>query len=331
MKKEYIKDEKALKELNEMEFNVTQQCGTEPAFRNKFWDHKEEGLYVDIVSGEPLFSSIDKFNSHSGWPSFTKPVEKDHVIEHADESHGMRRVEVKSRHGNSHLGHVFPDGPREDGGMRYCINSASLRFVPKDKLKEEGYEDYVFLFEKDSMNQKEATKETAILAGGCFWGVQDLLRKLDGVLNTKVGYTGGHTQDATYKKIKQGDTGHAEAIEIVFDPNVISYKKILEFFFTIHDSTTLNRQGNDIGDSYRSAIFFINETQEKIANELIEEINASGILPATIKTNVIKATEFFNAEEEHQDYLEKHPGGYTCHWIRPEWDLKPKANKSTAA
>lgn len=135
-----------LKKLDDIQYHVTQDCGTEPAFKNKYWDNKESGIYVDIVTGEPLFSSLAKFESGTGWPSFTEPLEKQNVIEHEDNQFGMKRVEVKSKHGDSHLGHVFEDGPRDKGGMRYCINSASLRFIPVDQLKAEGYEQYLELF-----------------------------------------------------------------------------------------------------------------------------------------------------------------------------------------
>ncbi len=146
--KKYSKDPKRISELTEFQHHVTQNSGTEPPFRNEFWDHKEEGLYVDIVSGEPLFSSKDKFDSGCGWPSFDKTLAADHnnVTEHADLTHGMRRVEVRSKHGDSHLGHVFDDGPT-DTGLRYCINSASLRFIPKDKLEAEGYGEFKKIFE----------------------------------------------------------------------------------------------------------------------------------------------------------------------------------------
>ncbi|MDX2184695.1 MAG: peptide-methionine (R)-S-oxide reductase MsrB [Gemmatimonadaceae bacterium] len=132
--------------LTPEEYAVTQQCGTEPPFRNKYWNHKEPGLYVDIVSGEPLFASVHKFDSGTGWPSFTQPVKREHVTEHLDVSHGMRRVEVRSMHGDSHLGHVFPDGPRSAGGMRYCINSASLKFIPLAELEAAGYGEFMALF-----------------------------------------------------------------------------------------------------------------------------------------------------------------------------------------
>jgi peptide-methionine (R)-S-oxide reductase len=142
----YDKTAEALSRLTPEQFRVTQNAGTERPFANDFWDTKEPGLYVDVVSGEPLFASFDKFDSGTGWPSFTKPIEAENVIENVDRSHGMVRTEVRSRHGDSHLGHVFPDGPREKGGLRYCMNSASLRFIPKDKLETEGYGDYIRLF-----------------------------------------------------------------------------------------------------------------------------------------------------------------------------------------
>lgn len=143
--KQYAKDPAKISELSDIQQYVTQACGTEPPFQNAYWNHKQDGIYVDIVSGEPLFSSIHKFDSGTGWPSFSKPLVKDHIVEKSDTSHGMVRTEVRSRHAGSHLGHVFPDGPKETG-LRYCINSASLRFVPKEKLEEEGYGEYVSLF-----------------------------------------------------------------------------------------------------------------------------------------------------------------------------------------
>lgn len=147
MKAEYRKSPEALAGLTPEQHRVTQQDGTEPPFANAFWDNKEPGLYVDVVSGEPLFASVDKFDSGTGWPSFTRPVEVDNVVENRDSSHGMIRTEVRSRHGDSHLGHVFPDGPRECGGIRYCINSAALRFIHRDELESAGYGAYLHLFE----------------------------------------------------------------------------------------------------------------------------------------------------------------------------------------
>ncbi|GGA19879.1 peptide-methionine (S)-S-oxide reductase MsrA [Dyella nitratireducens] len=159
--------------------------------------------------------------------------------------------------------------------------------------------------------------ETAILAGGCFWGVQDLLRRYPGVLSTRVGYTGGDVAHATYR-----DHGtHAEGIEIVFDPERISYRQILEFFFQIHDPTTKNRQGNDVGTSYRSAIFYRDETQKQIAEDTLADVDASGLWPGKVVTEIAPAGPFWEAEPEHQDYLERYPHGYTCHFVRPDWKL----------
>jgi peptide-methionine (S)-S-oxide reductase len=165
------------------------------------------------------------------------------------------------------------------------------------------------------------TTETAILAGGCFWGMQDLIRKMDGVVSTRVGYTGGDVPNATYR-----DHGtHAEGIEVVYNPEKISYRKLLEFFFQIHDPTTENRQGNDRGMSYRSAIYYMDEEQKAVAEDTIADVNASGLWPARVVTELEPAGDFWEAEPEHQDYLERIPNGYTCHFIRPDWVLPKRS------
>jgi peptide-methionine (S)-S-oxide reductase len=161
------------------------------------------------------------------------------------------------------------------------------------------------------------TTERAILAGGCFWGMEDLFRQQPGVVSTRVGYTGGEVLNPTYRNHR----GHAEAIEVVYDPAVTNYRALLEFFFQIHDPTTKNRQGNDIGDSYRSAIFYLDDEQKRVAEATIAEVDASGKWPAKVVTEVTAADTFWDAEEEHQDYLVKHPGGYTCHYVRPDWTI----------
>jgi peptide-methionine (S)-S-oxide reductase len=159
--------------------------------------------------------------------------------------------------------------------------------------------------------------EVAILAGGCFWGMQDLIRNMPGVVSTRVGYSGGDVANATYRN----HGTHAEAIEIVFDPAKLSYRKLLEFFFQIHDPSTKNRQGNDVGTSYRSAIFYTTEEQKAVAEDTIADVNASGLWPGKVVTEVKAASDFWQAEPEHQDYLERIPNGYTCHFIRPNWSL----------
>ena len=167
--------------------------------------------------------------------------------------------------------------------------------------------------------------ERAVLAGGCFWGVQDLLRRYSGVISTRVGYSGGDVRNATYRN----HGTHAEAIEIIFDPRKITFRKLLEFFFQIHDPTTLNRQGNDRGLSYRSAIFYTSEEQKLVAEDTIADVEASGLWPGKVITELAPACDFWEAEPDHQDYLERYPGGYTCHFIRPEWKLPQRVKHPT--
>lgn len=302
------------KKLTPLQYHVTQEEGTEPPFVNEYWNNKEEGIYVDVVTGEPLFSSLDKFDSGTGWPSFTKPLDEANIMSHEDKKLLTTRTEVRSKEGDSHLGHVFEDGPGP-GGLRYCINSASLRFIPVDQLEREGYGQYVSLFQKNKSKGKDKY-DKATLAGGCFWGVEDIIRQLDGVIDTTVGYTGGLFPDPAYEEVSTGETGHAEAVEIIFDPSRISYEEILKYFFRLHDPTTLNRQINDIGTQYRSAIFYHGEEQKKAALKVKEEIAKSGKWKKPIVTEIVPAKEFYAAEDYHQDYLQKNPDGYHCHYLR---------------
>jgi peptide methionine sulfoxide reductase msrA/msrB len=310
----YRKDPDAIAALTPDQYRVTQRNGTERAYSGEFWLHDEPGIYVDVVSGEPLFASVDKFDSRTGWPSFTKPVDRRNVVTKRDFTMLFPRTEVRSAHGDSHLGHVFKDGPRNRGGLRYCINSAALRFVHRDNLEAQGYSDYVTLFSKeDSMSEYK----TATLAGGCFWGMQDLIRRQPGVVSTRVGYTGGRNDNATYRN----HPGHAEAVEIVYDPAQTDYRALLEFFFQIHDPSTKDRQGNDLGSSYRSAIFYVDDEQKQMALDTIADVDACGLWPGKVVTEVVPASDFWEAEPEHQDYLLRIPNGYTCHWPRPGWKV----------
>jgi peptide-methionine (S)-S-oxide reductase len=176
---------------------------------------------------------------------------------------------------------------------------------------------FIYLRRRSRTDDMTSSNERAILAGGCFWGMQDLLRRYQGVISTRVGYTGGDVSNATYRSHE----GHAEAIEVIFDPTQLPYRRLLEFFFQIHDPTTSNRQGNDIGTSYRSSIFYTTDEQKQVAEETIADVNAAGLWPGRVVTEVIPATAFWEAEPEHQDYLERVPNGYTCHFIRPKWIL----------
>lgn len=275
--------------LTPEQYRVLRQSGTERAFSGKHNDHYQPGLYVCAACGNPLFSSVTKYDHGTGWPSFTAAVRPGAVALSEDRSHFMNRTEVRCAACGSHLGHVFDDGPPPTG-VHYCINSVSLDFKPAGPEAEAAL----------------GTKtETAIFAAGCFWGVEDKFRRMPGVLATEVGYTGGKTKNPTYKQVCSDRTGHAEAVRVVFDPGRVSYEELVRLFFKIHDPTQRDGQGPDVGTQYRSAVFTLGPDQEETARGVKADLDRSGAHKAAVVTEIVPAPEFYPAEEYHQQYLEK--------------------------
>lgn len=285
------------KNLTPEEAAVILAKGTERPFCGTLLDNKKEGTYVCRLCGLPLFSSDAKFNSGTGWPSFFRPFDPDHVLQNRDLSHGMDRQEIVCARCGGHLGHVFDDGPRPTG-LRYCLNSASLGFIEKGQpLPPES---------------SPVKTETAYLAGGCFWGVEDRFQQTPGVIDAVSGYMGGRTTNPTYDEVCRHTTGHAETVKVVFDPARITYTQLLERFFKYHDPTQLNRQGPDVGDNYRSAIFAATREQFDQARAFIEaQQKTPRFEKRRIVTQVVepeKAGPFYEAEAYHQDYHARHGG-----------------------
>ncbi len=284
--------------LSREQYEVLRKCGTERPFTGQYNDHWEEGLYVCAGCGTPLFRSETKYEHNTGWPSFTAPVDETRVEYRDDHSLLTKRVEVRCAACGGHLGHVFDDGP-EPTYLHYCINSAALDFKPETSGKP-----------AVPAPAAEAA-ETATFAAGCFWGVEHKLGRLPGVLSTVVGYTGGKTIDPTYEEVCSDRTGHAEAVEVTFDPKRVSYADLVRHFFSIHDPTQVDRQGPDRGKQYRSAIFYHSEEQKARAGEVMDELERSGRHKKRLATELVRAAAFYKAEEYHQKYYEKH--GIVCY------------------
>jgi peptide methionine sulfoxide reductase msrA/msrB len=278
-----MKEDKKYNQLTKEEQYVILNKGTERPFTGKYNKNKAKGIYTCRRCDTPLYRSDDKFDSNCGWPSFDDEIYG--AVKRNRDADG-RRVEILCDNCGGHLGHVFLGEGFTPKDTRHCVNSISMSFVPAEKT------------------------ERAIFASGCFWGVEYHFKKKKGVLLTSVGYTGGHKQNPTYKEVCYTDTGHAEAIEVVYDPSKVSYEELAKLFFETHDPTQVNRQGPDVGTQYRSEIFYTGDKQKETAKKLIAALEAKGL---NVATRLTKASTFWHGEDYHQDYYEKKNGAPYCH------------------
>ncbi len=297
------------RQLTPEEERVIVRKGTEQPFTGKYYQHFEKGVYTCKRCGSELFESSSKFRSECGWPSFDDQIPG--RVKWQPDRDGMR-TEIICATCGAHLGHVFLGERLTEKNTRYCVNSISMDFIPAEQRvqKTEG---------GTASNPQSAIPDPqsqgrAIFASGCFWGTEYYLQRAPGVISTTVGFTGGHVDHPTYKQVCTGRTGHAEAVEVIYDPSKTSYEKLAKLFFETHDFTQLNRQGPDIGPQYRSAIFYLNEEQKQIAERLVRELRQ---MRYPVKTQIVPAGKFWPAEDYHQDYYNKTGKTPYCHIYRP--------------
>lgn len=289
--------------LSKAQYYVLREKGTERPFTGELLMNKDSGIYKCSACGNPLFTSKNKFDSHCGWPSFDEEIAEGRIITKTDNSLGMTRTEIMCARCGGHLGHLFDDGPTETG-KRYCVNSVSLEFVNAKTL------------------EKQNQRDTITLGGGCFWCIEAVFEQLKGVISVESGFSGGNVPDPSYKQVCTGSTNHAEVVQVIFDPNVTSLDEILKVFFTVHDPTSLNKQGADEGTQYRSVIFYHNEAQKKAANDIIAALTNEHVYPKSIVTAVEPYSKFYKAELSHQDYYENNKDQPYCQLV-----IQPKLEK----
>jgi peptide methionine sulfoxide reductase msrA/msrB len=283
-------------------YAVAREADTERAFTGKMWQSETKGTYYCAACGLKLFKSEQKFVSSCGWPSFFEQENKNSVVFKDDNSYGMKRTEALCGRCNSHLGHLFDDGP-EPTGKRYCMNAISLDFVP------------------DGVTGNAGNFDTIVLGGGCFWCVEAVYENLEGVKSVYSGYAGGTVENPSYEEVCTGRTGAAEVVEITYDKSKTNLDEIFQVFFTVHDPTTLNRQGADAGTQYRSAIFYKNENEKKAAESLIKELNEK-VFANKIVTTLEPLQKFYKAESYHQGYYQNNKNQPYCQMV-----IQPKLEK----